>query len=366
MSAHSKNAADEYETLPIGKVSPLQEDDAHYYAVTVMKKGKDRLKLATIAWLKEPLQSWVTRAETQVQMTLVAVSANYTLPLISSPSVACTDDTWTPTSLTNVPAARSLHTAVWTGSEMIVWGGIDQFGYSRSGGRYNPTSDTWLGTSFTNAPSARWGHTAVWTGSEMIVWGGYSIPGGDVNTGGRYNPTTDSWTATTTTNAPDGRDRHTAVWTGSEMIVWGGTQNNGITQLNTGGRYNVGTDSWTATTVINAPNARFLHTGIWSGNEMIVWGGVDENLFYLDTGGRYSPGTGSWTVTSITNAPSERGAHTAIWTGNEMIVWGGYPRVVTGGRYNPGTDTWTATSTTNAPPGRDYHTAVWTGSEMIV
>ena len=47
--------------------------------------------------------------------------------------------------------------------------------------------------------------------------------GGGVNTGGRYDPSTDSWTATSTTDAPDARDRHTAVWTGSEMIVWGGT-----------------------------------------------------------------------------------------------------------------------------------------------
>ena len=43
------------------------------------------------------------------------------------------------------------------------------------------------------------------------------------NTGGRYNPSTDSWTATSTTNAPDARCLHTAVWTGSEMIVWGGS-----------------------------------------------------------------------------------------------------------------------------------------------
>ena len=43
-----------------------------------------------------------------------------------------------------------------------------------------------------------------------------------LNTGGRYNPSTDSWTATSTTNAPSARADHTAVWTGSEMIVWGG------------------------------------------------------------------------------------------------------------------------------------------------
>ena len=56
----------------------------------------------------------------------------------------------------------------------------------------------------------------------MIVWGGNDGIGGE-NTGGRYNPNTDSWTATSTTNAPSSRVPHTAVWTGSEMIVWGGT-----------------------------------------------------------------------------------------------------------------------------------------------
>ena len=55
----------------------------------------------------------------------------------------------------------------------------------------------------------------------MIVWGGRNF-GVDFNTGGRYNPSTNSWTATSTINAPDCPSCHTAVWTGSEMIVWGG------------------------------------------------------------------------------------------------------------------------------------------------
>ena len=71
-----------------------------------------------------------------------------------------------------------------------------------TGGRYNPSTDSWTATSTTNAPTARYDHTAVWTGSEMIVWGGH---GSGLNTGGRYNPITDSWTATSTTNAPSGR-----------------------------------------------------------------------------------------------------------------------------------------------------------------
>ena len=76
-------------------------------------------------------------------------------------------------------------------------------------------------TSTANAPGQRDSHAAVWTGTEMIVWGGFG-QGNYVNTGGRYNPNTDSWTATSTTNAPSCTLHHTAVWTGSEMIVWGG------------------------------------------------------------------------------------------------------------------------------------------------
>ena len=79
--------------------------------------------------------------------------------------------------------------------------------------------DYWAATSSTNVPEARGEHGVVWTGKEMIVWGG-GFPG--LNTGGRYNPVTDTWTATTTTNAPTARQWHATVWTGSEMIVWGG------------------------------------------------------------------------------------------------------------------------------------------------
>src|SRR5439155_10998720 len=177
----------------------------------------------------------------------------------------------------------------------------------------------------------------------------------------------DSWTATSTNNAPTGRFVHTAVWTGSEMIVWGGLTNCNSCYVATGARYNPGTDSWTATSTTNAPEARYLHTAVWTGSEMIVWGGYG-NSGYLSTGARYNPGTNSWSMTTMTNAPDPRLWHTAVWTGSEMIVWGGSHSGVlnTGGRYNQSTDSWTPTTTTNAPVGRSQHTAVWTGSEMIV
>src|SRR5437899_10997539 len=179
--------------IKTGVLSPLQEDDAHYYAVAIMKKGKDRLKLATIAWLKEPLRSWLAKAEAEVPMTMAAVSTSYTLPVIAGPSGGCVDDTWIATSTINAPTARYWHTAVWTGTEMIVWGGISSSGSNlNTGGRYNPSTDSWTATSTTNAPDARASHTAVWTGSEMIVWGGYDGSGGDYKIGSEYNRATDT------------------------------------------------------------------------------------------------------------------------------------------------------------------------------
>jgi len=187
----------------------------------------------------------------------------------------------------------------------------------------------------------------------MVVWGG-----GVLNTGGRYDPATDTWTATSTAGAPSGRARHTAVWTGSVMVVWGG----GV--LNTGGRYDRRRTSgrqhrlWGAFRACN-------HTAVWTGSRMVVWGGN-----YLNTGGRYDPVTDTWTATSTVGAPSARSNHTAVWTGSRMVVWGGSDsgdtRLNTGGRYDPVTDTWTATMTLGAPSARYDHTAVWTGSTMVV
>ena len=157
----------------------------------------------------------------------------------------------------------------------------------------------------------------------MIVWGGALDGFVLTNTGGRYEPSIDSWMSTSTANAPDVRYEHTAVWTGSEMIVWGGSTVCPPCYSYTGGRYNPITDSWTATNTSNAPSSRFDHTVVWTGTEMIVWGGFFHDTGYVNTGGRYNPDTDSWMTTSISNAPSARSQHTAVWTGNEMIVWGG-------------------------------------------
>src|ERR1043166_8421340 len=108
----------------------------------------------------ESKQSWLARAETKTPATNAeATRLTYRLPAVASPLGGCTEDTWTPTSTINAPSARAGHTAVWTGSEMIVWGGgATGPTYLNTGGRYNPSTDSWTATNTTNAPDARGGH----------------------------------------------------------------------------------------------------------------------------------------------------------------------------------------------------------------
>ncbi len=48
----------------------------------------------------------------------------------------------------------------------------------------------WTTTSTTDAPTARSYSTAIWTGTEMIIWGGYDASNQYLNTGAKYNPLT--------------------------------------------------------------------------------------------------------------------------------------------------------------------------------
>jgi hypothetical protein len=117
-------------------------------------------------------ESSPVNAENQMPDAVMVPNSGYSLPTIADVAGGCFDDAWAATAI--APFKRAEHTAVWTGTEMIVWGGAYTGAtvYPNTGGRYNPSTDSWTATSTANAPSGRSGHAAVWTGSEMIIWGG--------------------------------------------------------------------------------------------------------------------------------------------------------------------------------------------------
>ena len=315
----------------------------------------------TVVWTGEEMIVWGGYRDSHDGSPYLNTGARY------KPNV----DSWVPTNIGgDCPSPRGGHSAIWTGAEMIIWGGSDN-----TGGRYFPAIDAWVPTSIGDpCPSGYiWGHSAVWNGTEMIVWSGedssyYTGIGG---IGGRYNPIIDSWSSTSTgANSPCSRHDHSALWTGVEMIIWGGWEIRNLTAVehNDGAKYNPSSNSWMPiSSAANTPSPRMGHSAIWTGTEMVIWGASDDF-----SGGRYNPATDSWLPTSTgAHCPAVEGGYAIVWTGREMIIWGGmddnYASHFQGSKYDPISDTWTSISSgTNCPSSRSYMTGVWTGSEMIV
>jgi N-acetylneuraminic acid mutarotase len=243
-----------------------------------------------------------------------------------------------------------------------------------TGARFNLVTSTWTPISTNNAPTPRQNHTAMWTGTEMIIWGGFVQPSVTVlNTGGRYNPATDTWRETEPVGAPQARTGHTAVWTGDEMIIWGGVSTNrgpsDVTRyLNTGGRYDPLRDSWTTMSSAGGPSAYTNHAAVWAGKEMIVWGGgvtnTNSQLRLFSSSARYDPAMNTWKAVSTNGMPRADilRPRNAIWTGDEMIV--SSSSSLRRGRYRPDTDTWLPISSIDAPGLT--RAIVWTGKELVV
>jgi hypothetical protein len=280
--------------------------------------------------------------------------------------------TWTALPTEGAPTARYLHTAVWTGKAMIVWGGRGA-GMPQvvgSGGVYDPASKSWKPTSTVGAPSPRYLHTAVWTGSKMLIWGGYGDSALAAD-GAAYDPASDTWTPIASANQPPPRTTHSALWTGSAMLIWGGLA--GSSPVGSGGVYDPASDTWTPMPTQGAPSPRFSLAAAWTGTQMIAWGGSNFTDWQAN-GNVFDPGAASWVgTTSSKGAPSPREGATGVWTGSDFLVWGGW----TGGPYeNTGAllsgagagqeGAWTTTSVSGAPSPRFDHVGLWTGKALLV
>lgn len=286
-------------------------------------------------------------------------------PILSVPSPAWVDGT-----AAGAPTARYGHSGIWTGSEMIVWGGsLTPVLLSGAGAAYQVASDTWRTLPALGAPEARTGHTAAWSGTEMWIWGGYAA-GNYLNTGGRYSPAAQSWTPLPTADAPPGREGHIMVWTGLRLLVWGGRNHSGL--LDSGAAYDPEPAEWNLFAVSGTPVARSGASAVWTGAEVMIWGGTGSEG-PLNSGGRlaFTPDGNplAWATIAGGSNLSARSGHTAVWTGHRMIIWGGRSGSVLtgdGSRYDPVTDTWEPVASAGAPSPRHLHGALWTGSEMII
>lgn len=174
------------------------------------------------------------------------------------------------------------------------------------------------------------------------------------------------WTGVQTPSYLTARYGASGVWTGQEWIIWGGKISNRDV-VASGARYRPDLDRWMPTSLVDAPVARSGHTAVWTGTEMIIWGGFAQTL--LSSGARYHLGLQRWMPVANTASISARSGHSAVWSGSGMVVFGGrsvYGPLGNGALYDPVTDRWSTLPTQGAPTARSGATALWTGSAVLI
>jgi hypothetical protein len=252
-------------------------------------------------------------------------------------------------------------------TKIFLWSGSERKGFV-----YNYSANIWDSINTAQSPSVRYNHKAVWTGSEVVIFGGSSVEspvsGTDyLNTGGRYSPTVNQWAPLPAilTSFP-GRKKFAMAATSNGIFIWGGCQGypisgykccsfNPVTfecitgigysydssiTFNDGIFYNNATNNWTLVSPTNAPSARYHPAAIFDGTNVVIAGGayyrqpfigcvscitspfgcpkfLNNDTLY-NNGAKYDPATNSWTP--INNAPRHFSGVDAVWDSEQFMT----------------------------------------------
>lgn len=249
-------------------------------------------------------------------------------------------------------SGRSTMAAVWTGTEVVIWGGDSSDGPRADGAGYDPRHDSWrvLGES---PLSARNAPAAVWTGRAVLFWGGNG-EGVDHADGAAYDPAEDTWRRIADAPMPSA-GRPIAVWTGTEMIAFAGFNSRKAAS------YDPAVDRWRVLPDLPGQLLAPTPTVAWTGTRVIAVVGspVEAATIY-----GLEPGGTTWTaLPRLVGWPRLVGGQVQLaWTGERLLaVAGGVAAVL-----DTDADTWVgvAEAPTEAPLGDP--TAVWTGTELLL
>ncbi|MCP3016969.1 kelch repeat-containing protein [Nocardiopsis dassonvillei] len=124
-------------------------------------------------------------------------------------------------------APREDHSLVWSGSEVLVWGGHadGQFDSFSDGAAYSPGNDTWRPLADSGL-EPRSGHSAVMVEGRMLVWGGFTPTFEDerdghmARDGAFYDPERDVWEPIAP--APESRSLARGVVADGHVVFGGG------------------------------------------------------------------------------------------------------------------------------------------------
>jgi hypothetical protein len=287
-------------------------------------------------------------------------------------------------------AARSYAATVWTGTEMLVWGGVGPNSDMYSdGAAFDPKANRWR--TIVSQPGVRADRpVAVWTGTEMVVVSTINTP----LTTSAYDPKADRWRPLT---APPGAlavPYPQVAWTGTELVLllWPtgpiGTVAPGSTPLTVappqanlgptsdpgtpapppvvlrppGGSpdsdmflasYSPSSDRWSRLPPVALRDGS-LPRLVWSGREVLL-------LQSSEAGAAFDPKRQTWRPLSSIPAGSQPLAAEVVWTGHLALFWSGG---AAGLAYDPDADVW-RTFDAGGLRSRDDAVVAWTNGFLI-
>jgi N-acetylneuraminic acid mutarotase len=232
---------------------------------------------------------------------------------------------------------------VWTGRQVLTWGGGCCGDFSPSGSAYDVANDSWQPMP-ASPLTGRWRPYGVWTGTELLVIGGTNEASAGLTDAAAYNPATRTWRSLPPMPAP--RAGATAVWTGTEVLIVGGHSGGWPSDrmYADGVAFDPATNRWR--TLPSSGISRYDHVAAWTGSLLLVWGGQslprDAGTGEYSTpphGMVFDPATGTWSAMPVSVLRGRVGA-AAAWTGSEMLIWGGNAvkgggRLVDGAAFRP-------------------------------
>jgi len=294
---------------------------------------------------------------------------------------------------------RSDAAGAWTGTEMIVTGGLaspdglrEHASPATDGAAWDASTNTWHAIAPLPTQLLGYAPTAVWTGTEVLVWS--SAPATPEASGSEvvlaYNPSTNAWRKL----PPSGltpRQGAITVWTGHQLVVWGGLNSDFTSAYPDGARLDPLTGTWQRLPAAPVP-ARGLAGAVWSGREVLLWGGeigtsvkarASAGFQSVGQGAAYDPATNRWRALPLSPLRA-KSYPAAAWTGHFFIVIGGSANGVLpapgpgAAAYDPANNTWTTLPAApsypppdpNGPTGpadqREGAFAVWTGTAVVL
>jgi N-acetylneuraminic acid mutarotase len=272
------------------------------------------------------------------------------------------------------PVAGHSAAAVWTGEEVLLYGGLDAAGHDVGPLAFSPSGRTWrrLPAAPIKLRGNTYGPQVVWTGEELVVWGGepltpqFTHDPTQPDVGVAYSPATNRWRTLPKAPVSSFRTQYAAVWSGSEVLLWGGGEADGAA-------YDPASDTWRRLPAAPVDLVAIATYG-WTGSELVIWGGRPRNgpegTGPVAAGAAYDPAKNSWRrLAGSPLAPRLLAAYAA--GDGALLVWGGSDGEFTkqyadGALYDATTDSWSPLPAL-AGTGRDRGPrAVWTGDRFLL